>query len=238
MMFGMYVDLQEFRFDPMRKARVVIVDYGVGNLLSVHRAVEECGAEVITSSEPDVIARADRVILPGVGAFAIGMQALESLGLAEVIKEIAAGGIPLLGICLGMQLLLDESEEHGLTKGLGIIPGRVVPVPSLSHDGLPLKIPHVGWNSLIVPEGSAWNKMILKNTTPGDSVYFVHSFMAKPEDPKTRIAECLYGGNRISAAIGDGNVVGCQFHPEKSGEVGLRILGVFLNDWVCVNRKQ
>ena len=224
----MHVDLREFRFDPMSKPKVVIVDYGVGNLLSIQRAVEECGAEAITSSEPDVIARADRVILPGVGAFANGMQALESLGLVEVIKTIAAGGIPLLGICLGMQLLLDESEEHGVTKGLGIIPGGVVPVPNVSPDGAPLKIPHIGWNSLVVAEGALWNGTILQNTTPGDSVYFVHSFMAEPEDLSMRIADCLYGGNRISAMIGVKNVIGCQFHPEKSQSIGLRILANFL----------
>ena len=218
----------------MSKPKVAIIDYGVGNLLSVQQAVEACDAEVITSSEADIIAKADRVILPGVGAFANGMQGLESLGLVEVIKALAESGIPLLGICLGMQLLFDESEEHGVTKGLGIIPGRIVPVPSLSHDNLPLKIPHVGWNSLVVPEGAAWNKTILKNSTSGDAVYFVHSFMAAPKDHETRIADCFYGGNRISAIIGDGNVVGCQFHPEKSGEVGLRILEVFLGETVCI----
>ena len=212
----------------MSKPKVAIIDYGVGNLLSVQRAVEACDVEVITSSEADIIAQADRVILPGVGAFAKAMQALESLGLVEVIKAVAERGIPLLGICLGMQLLFDESEEHGVTKGLGIIPGRVVPVPSLSHDGLPLKIPHIGWNSLVISEGSTWNKTILKNSTSGDAVYFVHSYMAEPDDPETRIADCFYGGNRISAVIGAGNVVGCQFHPEKSGAVGLQILGVFL----------
>ena len=212
----------------MSKPKVVIVDYGVGNLLSVQRAVEECGAEVITSSEPDVIARAERVILPGVGAFANGMQALESLGLVEVVKAIAARGIPLLGICLGMQLLLDESEEHGVTKGLGIIPGSVVPVPKVSRDGAPLKIPHIGWNSLVVAEGALWNGTILQNSTPGDAVYFVHSFMAEPEDPSMRIADCLYGGKRISAVIGVKNVIGCQFHPEKSQSIGLRILANFL----------
>ena len=115
----------------MSKPKVVIIDYGAGNLLSVQRAVEECGAEAIISSKPHVITQADRAILPGVGAFAKGILALESLGLVEVIKEVAADGMPLLGICLGMQLLLDESEEHGLTKGLGIIPGRVIPVPNL-----------------------------------------------------------------------------------------------------------
>ena len=114
----------------------MIVDYGVGNLLSVQRAVEECGAEAITSSNPDIIGQADRIILPGVGAFANAMNALESLCLVGAIKGAAVAGAPLLGICLGMQLLLDESEEYGLTKGLGIIPGRVVPVPNVSPDGL------------------------------------------------------------------------------------------------------
>jgi len=212
----------------MSKPKVVIIDYGVGNLLSVQRAVEECGAEAITSSDPDVIARAERVILPGVGAFANGMQALESLGLVEVIKALATDGIPLLGICLGMQLLLDESEEHGVTKGLGIIPGRVVPVPNVSPDGTPLKIPHIGWNSLVVFEGATWNGTILQSSTPGDAVYFVHSFMAAPEDPLMRVADCLYGGNRIAAIIGKENVYGCQFHPEKSGPSGLKILQNFL----------
>jgi len=213
----------------MTKPNVVIVDYGVGNLLSVQRAVEECGAETITSSDPDVLVQAERVILPGVGAFANGMHALESLGLVEVINGIAADGVPLLGICLGMQLLLDESKEHGVTKGLGIIPGRVVPVPNLGADGLTLKIPHIGWNSLVVAEGATWKRTILQNSTPSDSVYFVHSFMAEPEDAGTRIADCLYGGNRISSVIGRRNVFGCQFHPEKSGEKGLQILKSFVS---------
>lgn len=212
----------------MAKSKVVIIDYGVGNLLSVQRAVEECDAEAITSSEPAVIAQASRVILPGVGAFANGMEALESLGLVEVIKAIAADGIPLLGICLGMQLLLDQSQEYGVTKGLGIISGSVVPVPNLSPDGLPLKKPHIGWNSLVVSEGARWNETILRKSAPGDALYFVHSFMVSPEDPAVRIADCLYGGNRISALIGFGSVSGCQFHPEKSGKNGLKILNNFL----------
>ena len=212
----------------MSKPKVVIIDYGVGNLLSVQRAAEECGAEAIISSKPHVIAQADRVILPGVGAFAKGIQALESLGLVEVIKEIAANGMPLLGICLGMQLLLDESEEHGLTKGLGIIPGRVIPVPNLSTDGLPVKIPHIGWSALIASENANWKNTILQNLSPGNAVYFLHSFMAMPKNPKMRIADCLYGSNRISAVISRDNVTGCQFHPEKSGEIGLKIIQNFL----------
>lgn len=212
----------------MSKHKVIIVDYGVGNLLSVQRAVEECGAEAITSSEPNVIALADRVILPGVGAFANGMTALESLRLVDAIKAIAADGIPLLGICLGMQLLLDESEEHGLTKGLGIIPGCVVPVPATDIGNKSLKIPHIGWNSLVAANGATWNETILKSSTNGDAFYFVHSFMAEPENPLMRVADCLYGGKRIPAVIGCNNVVGCQFHPEKSGLAGLKFLRSFL----------
>lgn len=212
----------------MTTRKVIIVDYGVGNLLSIQRAVEKCGAEAITSSEPDVIAKADRVILPGVGAFKKGMKALESLGLAEAIKELAASGTPLLGICLGMQLLLDESEEHGLTKGLGIIPGRVVRVSNFSSDGTPLKIPHIGWNSLVIAEDAQWNGIALKNSANSHDVYFVHSFMAVPEDRSMLISHCLYGGNRISAIIAKENVIGYQFHPEKSGLSGIKLLQRFL----------
>lgn len=212
----------------MSKPKVVIIDYGVGNLLSVQRAVEECGAEAITSSEPHVIAQAERAILPGVGAYANGMKALKSRNLVDVIKGIASNAVPLLGICLGMQLLFDESDEHGLSKGLGIIPGRVVPISSQGTDGSFLKIPHIGWNSLVVSEGKSWNSSILQNTTPGAAVYFVHSFMVEPEDPQVRIVDCFYGGNRISAMIAKENVFGCQFHPEKSGSSGLQILKSFL----------
>lgn len=212
----------------MGKSRVVIVDYGVGNLLSVRRAVEECGAEVITSSKPGVIAQAGHVILPGVGAFSNGMRALESLGLVEVIKALAADGIPLLGICLGMQLLFDESEEHGKTRGLGIIPGRVVPVPAVGSDGASVKIPHIGWSALVPAKGATWDGTILQDSAPGEAVYFVHSFMAEPNGSSVRIADYFSSGNRISAVIGDRNTFGCQFHPEKSGEVGLRLIASFL----------
>lgn len=208
----------------MSKPKVIIIDYGVGNLFSVKRAVEECNADAILSSEPDVIAQADRVILPGVGAFGKGMQALESLGLVEVIKEIAKDGTPLLGICLGMQLLLSESEEHGRNSGLDIIPGRVVSISSLATERLTLKVPHIGWNSLVCPEDVSWSSTILQNSTPGDTVYFLHSFAVRPNDSAIQIADCLYSGNRFAAVVEEGNVCGCQFHPEKSGKTGLNIL--------------
>jgi glutamine amidotransferase len=156
------------------------------------------------------------------------MRALIELGLDTAIKEVVNNGVPLLGICLGMQLLLDESEEFGLTKGLGVISGKVVPIPNKSVDGESQKIPHIGWNSL-VNSGENWQKTILHETRAGDAAYFVHSFMASPDKSEDRLADALYGGHKISAVIAKGNTTGCQFHPEKCGEVGLKILRNFIN---------
>jgi glutamine amidotransferase len=128
-----------------------------------------------------------------------------------------------------MQMLLDQSEEFGVTAGLGLIPGRVVPVASTTAAGDPQKIPHIGWNALVLPERCAgWDGTVLRCVRPGEAVYFVHSFMANPDNPEHRVADCLYGGQPISAVIARGNVLGCQFHPEKSGGVGLKILRTFL----------
>lgn len=208
---------------------VVVIDYGVGNLLSVRRGLEHCGATVDVTPDPEAIFSARRVVLPGVGAFANAMGELRARGLDEVVLEVAARGTQLLGICLGMELLLDESEEFGNTAGLGLIPGRVVPVPSAGVDGHTVKIPHIGWSSLSLPEGrTSWSGTVLHGIPVGASVYFVHSFMANPADPADRIADSLYGGTPVSAVIGRDNVSGCQFHPEKSGEVGLAVLRRFL----------
>jgi len=212
----------------MKTAEITVIDYGVGNLLSVSRGLEHCGAKVNMSSDPDFILKAKKVILPGVGAFPNGMRALIELGLDLAIKEVVKIGVPLLGICLGMQLLLDESEEFGLTKGLGVIPGKVIPIPNKTVNGESQKIPHIGWNSL-VNSGEDWQKTILQETCAGDAAYFVHSFMASPEKSEDRLADALYGGHKISAVIAKGNTTGCQFHPEKSGEVGLKILRNFIN---------
>ncbi len=214
----------------MSTPEVTVIDYGVGNLLSVQRALEHCGAKVILTAEPEQILAAGRVLLPGVGAFDNGMQALERLGLVPVIHQLALQKTPLLGICLGMQLLLEESEEYGLTSGLGLIPGRVIPIPNTSTEGRFQKIPHVGWNALVLPTAdAAWKGTILQTVVPGDAVYFVHSFMAKPKNEMHLVANCLYGGVPIPAVLVNGNISGCQFHPEKSGEVGLRILREFLS---------
>jgi glutamine amidotransferase len=209
--------------------RVTVVDYGVGNLLSVRRALEKCGALVEFATQPYEIAAADKLVLPGVGAFADGMGGLRERALVEPLKEFAAGGRPLLGICLGMQLLLSESDEFGRTPGLEIIPGRVVAVPSTDSDGAPHKIPHIAWSSLQLPASvDSWAGSVLAGVEPGDAVYMVHSFTALPDDADHRLADCYYGGRLISAAIRSGNVYGCQFHPEKSGSVGLGILAQFI----------
>lgn len=213
----------------MSKQDVVVIDYGVGNLLSVSRGLEHCGAAVTVTSEAEIILAATRVVLPGVGAFANGMAELARNGLDQVVLEVASHGTPLLGICLGMQMLFDQSEEFGDTPGLGLIPGKVVTVPSTTIDGGHQKVPHIGWNALQAPEGrNNWRDSLLDKTRPGDAVYFVHSYMASPSDPADLLAECYYGGQSITACVARNNVCGTQFHPEKSGEVGLRILDSFL----------
>lgn len=213
----------------MNRSDVVVIDYGMGNLLSVRRGLEHCGASVEVSSDPEVIYNAARVVLPGVGAFADAMTELQRLQLDEVVRGVARRGTPLLGICLGMQLLLDESQEFGHAAGLGLIPGEVVPIPALKADGSTLKVPHIGWNALCLPEGRQdWDRTLLQDVKPDETVYFVHSFMARPKDPAHRVAECRYGDLPVCATIGSNNIHGCQFHPEKSGETGLKILGRFL----------
>lgn len=216
-------------FEIMSAPEVVVVDYGMGNLLSVRRGLEHCSAQVVVTADSDAILTAPRVVLPGVGAFRDGMEELRRRGLDAVLREVVARGKPLLGICLGMQMLLDESDEFGITAGLGLIPGRVIPVPAITSDGRPQKIPHIGWNALVLPKGHEnWEGTLLSGIAPGEAVYFVHSFMASPIDPAHRVADCLYGGTPVSAAIGRASVFGCQFHPEKSGEVGLHVLKKFL----------
>ena len=209
---------------------VVVVDYGLGNLLSVRRGFEHCGAKVTVTADPKIILSAPWVVLPGVGAFAHGMAELRNLGLDSVIRDVAAKGNFLLGICLGMQMLLNESAEFGNTEGLKIIPGRVVPIPSTSTDCQPQKIPHIGWNNLILaPSYEDWNGSLLQEVKPKEAVYFTHSYMAVPTKPDHSLANCLYGGILVPAVIGRDNIYGCQFHPEKSGETGLTILRSFLS---------
>ena len=198
-----------------------IVDYGVGNLFSLCCSLKYIGEEASVTSSPDEIMAADRLILPGVGAFGDAAEKLRETGLDGVVKAFAATGKPLMGICLGMQLLFDESEEFGLHKGLGLIPGRVVPIDSLEGWDRRLKIPHIGWNQLKIIK----KEPLFANVNDGDCVYFVHSFcgVGCGEAP----AAVTEYGAEITAAVQLGNVCGCQFHPEKSGQVGLEILRAF-----------
>lgn len=212
----------------MNKKDIAIVDYGVGNILSVSKALEHCGGRVKIISEPENLLMFSRVVLPGVGAFAAGMNELTKRGLTEAIKDIVNRGDKLLGICLGMQLLLNQSNEFGLTKGLGLINGEVVPIPVKSNN-TELKIPHIGWNKIEKSKSNMdWDKNILNGITNKDSFYFVHSFMAKPVNSKNQLADSLYGDIKISAVIQKENVTGCQFHPEKSGASGLKFLKNFI----------
>ena len=196
---------------------VAIVDYGVGNLFSLRSSLSAVGAEVTVTGDGDVLRRADKIILPGVGAFGDAAAKLRAPGLDAVVIEEAKVGKPLLGICLGMQLLLERSLEYGEHPGLGLIPGDVVPLSP--PDGL--KVPHMGWNALQFSEPRS---PIFRDLNPGDHVYFVHSFHAANCPCVTATAEY---GVTVTAAVGKDNIYGCQFHPEKSGPVGLSILKSF-----------
>ena len=199
---------------------VAIVDYGVGNLFSLVSSLRMIGADAIATSDPEVIRSADKIILPGVGAFEDAARKLSESGLGDVVVSEARSGKPTLGICLGMQMLFDVSYEYGVHHGLGLIRGSVRPISDVIPKGL--KIPHIGWNALDFKRDSELFKYI-KN---GDFVYFVHSYSARECDESV-IATSEYGAP-LTAAVADKNIFGCQFHPEKSGEVGLNILKAFM----------
>lgn len=207
---------------------VTVADYGRGNLFSLARALEHLGAEAKVTSEPKDIENAERLILPGVGAFGDGMENLAARGLIEPLKRYAMTGRPLLGICLGMQLLLDESDEFGTHAGLGLVPGKVTRFPdSAARDW---KVPHVGWSKLAPAAEGRWKGSALSATAPGERMYFVHSYFAVPAKAEHRLADTPYAGTVFCSALKAGPVQGFQFHPEKSGESGLCLLKEWLND--------
>lgn len=196
-----------------------VTDYGVGNLSSLKCSLEKIGESAVVTSDKDVLLRADRIILPGVGAFGDAAEKLRSSGLGALIKEIAESGKPLLGICLGMQLLFDRSLEYGDHRGLGLISGTVKPISDVVPKGY--KIPHIGWNSLTFEKPHP----LFRYINDGDDVYFVHSYSASECEDST-VAVTEYGALLV-AAVAQGNVAGFQFHPEKSGKTGLLLLKAF-----------
>ncbi len=198
---------------------VAIVDYGVGNLFSLKSSLAAIGAEAVVTGDAEVICAADKIILPGVGAFGDAAAKLRESGLDKVVVAQAKAGKPLLGICLGMQLLLDKSYEYGEYEGLGLIPGEIRFIRDIIGDEL--KVPHIGWNALKFKKESP----LFRYLKDGDYVYFVHSYYGANCDESV-IATAEYGAE-VTAAVANKNVYGCQFHPEKSGEVGLNILKAF-----------
>lgn len=199
--------------------QIAIVDYGVGNLFSLQSSFAAIGQQAVVTSDVTTLHNASRIILPGVGAFGDAADKLRACGMADFLKEEAKTGKPIMGICLGMQMLFDKSFEYGEYEGLGLIPGEIRPIADVIPAGF--KIPHIGWNSLHLCGGSPLFKYIKE----GDCVYFVHSFYGAQCDDSV-IATAEYGAE-LTAAVAKDNVMGCQFHPEKSGPVGLSILKAF-----------
>lgn len=204
---------------------ILIVDYGLGNLFNVERAFQAVGGKVKISSNPNEIIKADRICLPGVAAFGAGIKKINELNLFEPLIEFSKSGKPMIGLCLGMQLLLTQSEEHGIHKGLNIIPGKVVKIPD--YKGSRFKVPHIGWSSLEFENA----KHCLKDLVSGKTfVYFVHSYYVVPEQKNVIFAETSYGPTKFCSVLRKDNVQGCQFHPERSSVEGLTILKNFMEE--------
>jgi glutamine amidotransferase len=204
---------------------VTVVDHGSGNLLSVTRALERVGATVTLGADANAIVRADRLILPGVGAFEEGMKGLAERGLVDALRAFARSGRPMLGICLGMQMLAEVSEEFGNHEGLGVVPGRVERIPHQDIAGAPLRVPYVNWAEL--QPSRAWKDSVLDGVPLGTAFYFVHSYRFVAARSADEMAHYVYGGHRVAALVQAGQVIGCQFHPEKSGPGGLALLARF-----------
>jgi imidazole glycerol-phosphate synthase subunit HisH len=208
---------------------VTIVDYDTGNLKSVHQAFTKVGADVEVSGDRNRIMNARRLVLPGVGAFANCMTKLRDLELIEPIMSYLDYDRPFLGICVGMQLMMARGEEFGTHQGLGLLSGSVQAISATKISGEPHKVPHIGWSPLARPEGANWSNSIFADLNEGDELYFVHSFAVVPDNTEIVLATTDHNGNKITAAVRRNNAYGCQFHPEKSGAVGLRIINCFAN---------
>lgn len=214
------------RSETVNKPRVHVIDYGLGNLLSVAQGLVKVGATPVLTAEPEEVLEAKKLILPGVGAFPVAMNYLSTAGLDVAVVEAVKRGVPILGICLGMQLLFETSSEFGDSPGLGLIGGRVVPILSNPERG-GLRSTHIGWRKI------SWspreNALLNSSLNREDSYYFVHSFAAEPSRDINLWASVTYGGKKVAAVVGSEKVWGTQFHPEKSGEAGLRLLKAFVD---------
>jgi glutamine amidotransferase len=205
------------------KPWVAVVDYGLGNLFSVGQACRHVGMEFAITDRKAAVDDSWGIILPGVGAFGDAMAKLRELDLLDAIGRQAARGKPVVGICLGMQLMMDTSREFGLHQGLGLVPGEVLPLPR--GPGRPAKVPQVGWNSISPPEGDTgrWGGTVLEGTRAGEYMYFVHSYFARPADPAHLLSVTEYGGEVFCSALQKDNCLAFQFHPERSGPAGLEV---------------
>lgn len=207
---------------------IAIINYGLSNLLSIKRAVDLFTNDVIITEQYKDLKTSDKIILPGVGSFQYGMKRLAELHLDDVIADRVKAGVPLLGICLGMQMLFDESEEGGWHEGLKLIPGRVEKIPEKDIGGHKQTVPHIGWERLFKNEEFSLKRDILKGVSENEEFYFVHSYEGKPRNNEYHVAHTIYGGRNICAVVQNDNVIGCQFHPEKSGEIGLKLIRNFI----------
>jgi glutamine amidotransferase len=209
----------------MKNRKIVIIDYGLGNIRSMYNAIEYVNLiPPIITADDKIIKYADSLILPGVGAFGEGMKNINNLGLNFQILDFVKTGKPFLGVCLGMQMLFDESEEFGITKGLGLISGKVLKF--VNEDNL--KLPHIGWNNIEKPSDDRWNNTILTNINENSDMYFVHSYFAEPKHNENILSNTQYGNQVFCSAVNLNNVYGTQFHPEKSSKTGLQILENFI----------
>ncbi len=210
----------------MGRPVVAVVDYGAGNLRSVQKAMLRSEMDARITADPDEVRRAEGVVLPGVGAFADAMRELTDAGLVDAMKDALASGTPYLGICFGLQLLFEEGDEHGITKGLGILGGRVERFPDTDSNGAPLCVPHIGWNEVVY----RGDHPMLDHLPERDHYYFVHSYRPVPRDESIVVGTTQYGGE-FASAVATGSVFAVQFHPEKSQQAGRRMLDAF-RSWI------
>jgi imidazole glycerol-phosphate synthase subunit HisH len=206
---------------------IVIADYGVGNIFSVYHAFEAIGAAAAVAKDPMDLRQADRLVIPGVGDFANCMDRLERQGFRDEVLAFAKTERPVLGICVGMQMLFDTSAENGPVPGLGLVAGTVERIPEAGLDGARVKYPNTGWSSIMPPEGRNWDGSVLDGLSAGDAMYFMHGYVPSPSDLADQLATFSFHGHRLTAAVRRDNLTGVQFHPERSAKTGLSLLSKF-----------